>query len=150
MTRCVLPTSDAPDLRPAGISVTRIEQCVQSILYGARNAQTTFERRRDTRYMYPLPIRLIPLCSRGEPLIDEATFVLGKHLSPRGLDFYGADPLPYRRAITCFECGPGRSIQMLMELTWCRFCYHGWYENGGRFLQEIVPTTGGLPQPEAG
>jgi hypothetical protein len=26
----------------------------------------------------------------------------------------------------------------MMDLTWCRFGRHGWYENGGRFLQ-ILP-----------
>jgi hypothetical protein len=110
------------------------------ILSGMRTQHSVFERRRLTRHAYPYPIRLVPLSLGGEPLVDEAFYVLGKHLSQLGLDFYGTQPVPYRRAISCFECGPGRTIQMLMDLTWCRFCHHGWYENGGRFLHEIVPV----------
>ena len=29
-----------------------------------------------------------------------------------------------------------------MDLTWCRFNGHGWYENGGRFLAAVnLPAT---------
>jgi hypothetical protein len=28
---------------------------------------------------------------------------------------------------------------VLVDLKWCRFTRHGWYESGGRFLQ-IVPS----------
>ena len=127
--------------RPLPSALQEIERSVQLILGGTGAGQPVFERRRAKRYPFPYPIRLIPMSNDGTVLIDEAMFVLGKHLSLHGLDFYGSRPLPYRFAITCFDCGGGRRLQLLMDLTWCRFCHHGWYENGGRFLQEIAPTT---------
>lgn len=126
--------------RPSPSVLHEIERSVQVILGGSGANQPVFERRRAKRYPFPYPIRLIPVANEGEVLLDEAMFVLGKHLSARGVDFYGSRPLPYRFAIVCFDCG-GRRRQLLMELTWCRFCHHGWYENGGRFLQEIAPAA---------
>lgn len=112
-------------------------KCVQAIVGSSRSSQPVFERRRATRYPYPYPIRLIPVSRDGSPRLDESMFVLGKLLSPHGLDFYAPNPIPYRRAITCFDCGSDREMQLLMDLTWCRFCRHGWYDNGGRFLEEV-------------
>ena len=127
--------------RPTPSVLREIERSVQLILAGTGACQPVFERRRAKRYPFPYPIRLIPVSTEGCVLIDEAMYVLGKHLSPHGVDFYGTRPLPYRFAVMCFDCGEGRRLQLLMDLTWCRFCHHGWYENGGRFLQEIAPTT---------
>ena len=74
----------------------------------------------------------------GDPLV-----VLGKHLTNQGLDFYYQHPVSHRRVIASFECESQQRVEILMDLTWCRFSGHGWYENGGRFLSAVnVPVLG--------
>jgi hypothetical protein len=65
--------------------------------------------------------------------------VVGKDLSERGLGFYHQAPLPYRRAIVTLEDASGRVVSLLMDLSWCRFTRHGWYDSGGRFLK-LIPS----------
>jgi hypothetical protein len=114
---------------------------VQLVLHRAQPPQSTLERRRVSRYPYPYPLQLIPVNRDNQPLPQETIFVLGKHLCTQGLDFYCAQPLAFRRAIISFDGPLERPIQLLMDLNWCRFCRHGWYENGGRFLQAILADT---------
>jgi hypothetical protein len=92
------------------------------------------ERRRETRHLFPYPVHLTPLDARGKPLLDEAITVVGKHLSNHGLDFYHREPLAWQRVIASLPRGDNRWVAFLMDLTWCRFGQHGWYDNGGRFL----------------
>ncbi len=95
------------------------------------------DRRGDRREPFPYPIPITPLNRNGLPENDETIFVLGKHLSERGLDFYYKAPVPYRRVITSWECRDDRWLGLLLDLRWCRSNGHGWYENGGRFLQVV-------------
>lgn len=93
------------------------------------------ERRGDQRYPYPYLVYLTPVdddgfTAKGEPLV-----VVGKHLSERGLGFYHPKPLPHRRMIASLEAAGGQRMHFLIDLTWCRFTRHGWYESGGHFLQ---------------
>jgi hypothetical protein len=69
----------------------------------------------------------------AEPLV-----VIGKTLSERGLGFYHAEPLPYRRVIASLESPQGAWVAFLMDLNWCRFSRKGRYETGGRFLQAVA------------
>jgi hypothetical protein len=96
------------------------------------------ERRRETRHPFPYPVHLTPVDPQGRPQLDDALTVLGKHLSQHGLDFYHREPLPWQRVIASLPSGDGRWVAFLMELTWCRFGQHGWYDNGGRFLSVAV------------
>lgn len=104
------------------------------------------ERRGDTRYPFPFLIHLAPAddlaAQDGESIV-----VAGKHLSERGLGFFHPQPLPYRRVIASLE-RPGHPsashgwYAFLLELRWCRFTRHGWYESGGRFLEAVTsPLT---------
>ena len=93
------------------------------------------ERRTDTRQPFPYPFQLTPLVD-GQPIVDDTFAVLGKHMSERGIDFYHTEPISERRVIATFE-NSGAVQSMLLELTWCRFGQHGWYENGGRFLKLV-------------
>ena len=99
------------------------------------------ERRREHRFPFPYPIRLTPMTTDGTVSPAESVVVLGKHLTEHGVDFYYTEPLPYRRAIASFERGGREMVHIVMDLTWCRFGRHGWYENGGRFLQLLSSTT---------
>ncbi|MFI4875835.1 MAG: hypothetical protein ACIALR_10875 [Blastopirellula sp. JB062] len=96
------------------------------------------DRRRDQRYPYPSLIYLTPVNREGLPLIDQTVVVVGKTLTERGLDFYHQQPIPHRRVIVTMETATGYAASFLMDLTWCRFTKHGWYDNGGRFLNTIA------------
>jgi hypothetical protein len=101
------------------------------------------ERRQQDRFPYPHLVQLTPV--EDERLTEAAPPVMaaGKHLSERGMGFYHPNPLPYRRVVATLERAPGKFIHLLLQLSWCRFIRHGWYESGGKFLRV-------LPQFEAG
>lgn len=96
------------------------------------------ERRRDSRYPFPCLIHLTPVGDDGVTPEGETVVVVGKHLSEHGFGFYHQAPLPHRRMIASLECGRGRWVAFLIDLSWCRFTKGGWYESGGRFLQSIL------------
>lgn len=112
---------------------------VRLVLCNPCPERSTFERRRETRHPYPYPIYLTPVGRDGRTPEGKTLVVVGKHLSEHGLDFYHREPLPHRRVIASLDGGSGQWIGLLMDLSWCRFCRHGWYDNGGRFLQ-VVPS----------
>jgi hypothetical protein len=109
-------------------------------LLGVQPPRPAMERRREQRFPFPYPIRLTPVTTDGAVPPAESVVVLGKHLNEHGVDFYFNEPLPYRRVIATFERNGREIMHILMDLTWCRFGRHGWYENGGRFLQ-VLPGT---------
>ncbi len=92
------------------------------------------ERRKEPRYPYPNLVTLTPVAADGVTLEGTPIVVCGKQISESGIGFYHPEPLPYRRMIVSLELGVGRWLDLLVELTWCRFTRHGWYEGGGRFL----------------
>lgn len=107
---------------------------VELVLAAASPERKGMERRRETRHPFPYPVHLTPVDPQGRPLLAEAFTVLGKHLSRHGVDFYHREPLAWQRVIVSLPSGDNRWVAFLMELTWCRFGQHGWYDNGGRFL----------------
>ena len=127
--------SSEPRLR----SEKEIHSAVRYLL-GIQPAQAVTERRREHRFPFPYPIRLTPVTTDGAVPPAESVVVLGKHLNEHGVDFYFNEALPYRRVIATFERNGREVMHILMELTWCRFGRHGWYENGGRFLQ-VLPSA---------
>jgi len=97
------------------------------------------ERRRETRYPFPFLIHLLPVHEAdGETPSGEKMVVVGKHISQGGLGFYHPKPLPYRRAIVSLENGHGTWFGFLLDLRWCRFTRHGWYESGGKYLKVVT------------
>lgn len=114
----------------------QIERCVQFALRGASPHRTCEERRRQKRHPFPYPVHLVPVNAHGKAAGDPIV-VLGKHLTNQGLDFYYHHPVSHRRVIVGFECESPERVEILMDLTWCRFSGHGWYENGGRFLSVV-------------
>ena len=95
------------------------------------------ERRGSRRYPYPYLVYLTPVGADGVTAEGEPIVVVGKHLSERGFGFYHPQPLPFRRMIATLEATNGVRLGFLIDLTWCRFTRHGWYESGGRFLQAV-------------
>ena len=137
---CPVPAVDSPDMR---VLVERpkdlISQQVDLALSGAQ-AERHVERRTETRH--PYPIHMTPVDRNGQPLLGETFVVVGKHLSSHGADFYFARPLEWTRVIASFPLRDGKWIAFVMELTWCRFSRHGWYDNGGRFVAATESPLG--------
>jgi len=72
----------------------------------------------------------------GQPTAD-VTVVAGRHVSQRGFDFFHPEPMPHRLVVATFDCGDSGRLQVLLDVSWCRFNRRGWYESGGRFLRVL-------------
>ncbi|HEY2416151.1 MAG TPA: hypothetical protein VGI40_28170 [Pirellulaceae bacterium] len=123
----------------AGRERDRIAELVDSAVTAIEPTRRTTERRREPRYPYPYPLHITPVAADGCSDASETFVVVGKHLAPHGVDFYSRKPVAHRRVIVSLDCGVEGWIGLLVELTWCRFGRHGWYDNGGRFLS-VVPS----------
>jgi hypothetical protein len=95
------------------------------------------ERRRQQRFLYPRLVYLSPVTADGQSRVGKTMVVAGKHLSERGLGFYHPAPLPYRWMIASLEKAPDEWLNLLLDVSWCRFSRRGWYESGGRFLRAV-------------
>jgi hypothetical protein len=122
-----------------GLAQDRIAELVESAVLALEPLRRPIERRREARYAYPYPLHITPLAADGSGATNDTFVVIGKHLAPHGVDFYSRRPLAHRRVIVSLDCGVEGWIGLLVELTWCRFGRHGWYDNGGRFLS-VVPS----------
>jgi hypothetical protein len=118
--------------------LNRVVASVHSALSAVEPRQRTSERRREKRHPYPYPIHLTPYGDDGRPRPDRTFVVIGKHLSDHGLDFYCRQPLAAKRVIASLDGGREGWIGLVLELSWCRFGRHGWYDNGGRFLARVA------------
>ncbi len=112
---------------------------VWSALGAMRPRPGRLQRRSRRRYPYPYLVYLTPVADDGVTPQGESVVVVGKHLSEGGLGFYHPEPLPHRRMIASLETTGGKWIDLLIDISWCRFTREGWYESGGRFLQ-AAPT----------
>ena len=113
-----------------------IGSVVEQALLSARPVRNGKERRREERYPSPYPIYLTPL-DTPQGKRDETIVVIGRQLSLHGVDFYHRDPIPHTRVIASLDAHEQGWIGLLLELTWCRFNRHGWYDNGGRFVAVV-------------
>jgi hypothetical protein len=135
----------------AGWRQDQIADAIQQVLGAAEPGRRAMERRREARHPFPYPIRLTPYADDGQPDLRRTFAVIGKHLAAHGIDFYSGQPLAERRVIASLDCGRDDWISLVLELTWCRFSRHGWYDNGGRFLAVVPsPLPSPLPAPPRG
>ena len=117
----------------ADCSLSRIRGFLEALYPSGRMAD---ERRSETRYPYPYPIYLTPVDEDGFTPMGESFSVLGKHISENGVGFYFPEPMPFRTVLVTLNAGRDiEPIQLLVDLTWCRYA-DGWYENGGKVLHE--------------
>jgi len=133
----VPPASPPLDQNPLPDDDVRAQ--VWAVLGGLYRLGRAPEQRGETRYPYPYLVHLTPVEDDGATPCGEPVVVVGKHLSERGFGFYHPKPLPYRRMIVSLETAGGTKLGFLIELSWCRFTRHGWYESGGRLRQTIPP-----------
>ena len=132
----------APPLVPAADRPRRedrVASSVHSALAALEPHGRPLERRRERRTPYPYPIHLTPFDADGQPDAERTFVVIGKHLAPHGIDFYCSQPVADRRVIASLDCGREGWMGLVVELAWCRFSRHGWYDNGGRFVA-VVPS----------
>jgi len=137
MTLVKATSNEAAEQGTNGTAEDPVQETVRLLLESRFRLTNHNERRRFERHPFPYLIRLVPVgendCTpSGEPIV-----VVGKQLSEQGLDFYHSQPIPFRRAIASLQTRSGQWLSFLVELTWCRFTEHGWYDNGGRFLQVV-------------
>jgi len=118
-----------------------VQGILQRVLWNLQTSRKHVERRRAQRHAYPYPLRIWPAnaCNVSKDgtieTRGEGTTVMGKHLSVGGLDFYTQKPVTDRKVMVGLDGDGGPMIQILVELTWCRFGGHGMYINGGRFIR---------------
>jgi hypothetical protein len=43
--------------------------------------------------------------------------------------------------VASLQTHTGHWIAFLIDIHWCRFTQHGWYDSGGRFLQVVQPPV---------
>jgi hypothetical protein len=127
-------------LRFAPASEEPVREGVRRFLGQLLARHAPAERRHHARLPFPMLVRLTPVDPRTMQPIAEPITVVGKNLSEEGLGFYHQEPLPYRRAVITLEDNAGRSVSLLIDLSWCRFTRQGWYDSGGRFLEIIEPV----------
>lgn len=110
-----------------------VRQQVWDLLAGIYPAKERMERRSEQRFPYPHLIYLhqieMPETTQGRALV-----VVGKDISERGFGFYHRDPISHRRMIASLLTHDDHWLAFLIDLTWCRFNKHGWYDSGGRLL----------------
>jgi len=129
-------------LRPASPDEQALRERVRRFLGQLLQRHLPQERRAHARMPFPMLVRLTPVDPHTLQPIAEAMTVVGKNLSEDGLGFYHQEPLPYRRAVITLEDNAGRTVSLLIHLSWCRFTQQGWYDSGGRFLEIIEPLRG--------
>ncbi|MDB4670712.1 hypothetical protein OAF34_01130 [Pirellulaceae bacterium] len=123
----------------------QIATCFDLLLEHFEKSIGNVERRTRERVNYPLPVYLTPWNSGAEPDANETFGVIGRQLSERGFDFFHYEPIPFKTVVVSFEYSPGRFVALRMKLTWCRFGRHGYFENGGVFLDVVDSPLGAGP-----
>lgn len=126
---------------PAKLGEDQVKREVRQLLGRLFPGGVPRERRHDGRYPFPFLVKLTPVDDRTLQPVAEPIVVVGKDLSDRGLGFFHPHPIPHRRAIVTLEDSSRRGVSLLIDLSWCRFTRHGWYDSGGRFLQIVSPLA---------
>ena len=119
-----------------------VRRQVWGLLAGLYPPGKLLERRIEQRFPFPNLLYLTVVAKDGISPLNESIVVVGKHLSERGLGFFHQQPLPYRRMIASVEAHDGQWIGFLIDISWCRFTEHGWYDSGGKFLSALKSPLG--------
>lgn len=125
-----------------------IRQCVRNLIGGLARPRRQADRRQELRYPYPRLVRLIPLDDATLALAEPRLLVVvGKQLSEQGFSFFHPGPLPHRKVRVEFERGDGSLLALALDIHWCRFTRHGWYESGGTFIGVLSDQPPGHDLP---
>jgi hypothetical protein len=126
-----------------------IRDCVRSLLAWHFGRDYATDRRRERRFPFPHLVHLTPLGDDGRTPAGPAMVAVGRELSEGGFGFFHPSPLPYRQMIASLEAADSRWFSFVIDLSWCRFMRHGWYESGGRFLRTISIGRPAAARPES-
>jgi hypothetical protein len=136
----------------SSIANREIRDCVQSLLASHFGRAYATDRRRERRFPFPHLVHLTPLADDGRTPTGLSMVAVGRELSEGGFGFFHPSPLHYRQMVVSLEAADSQWLSLVIDLTWCRFMRHGWYESGGRFLRTIAiappPVSRSLSQPE--
>ena len=126
----------APTTCPRSTLTSQIEALVNRL-----HPPVERERRHDDRIAIPVLFQLTPYDDDQRPLDQEASIVVGKNISRRGVSFYHQQPITHRRALIEVADPVAGTFAAEVDITWCRFTKPGWYESGGRLIRSASPRT---------
>lgn len=136
----------SPGSSAADSDRTVLANQIDQLLSRVQTAVTP-ERRNTNRAAIPYLLRVTPLDEERQPDHDDATIVVGKNLSRRGISFYHERPISHRRAwIELVQPGLGTFVAEV-DITWCRFNKPGWYESGGRLVRSVQTKSEPSQEP---
>ena len=136
----VVPDFSAPVQRPYRAAAPVQRPCrdtIRRLVASLAPSRSAVERRGDRRFPFPYPVRIAPIEDDASATGEPAFTVIGKHLSETGLGFYHEQPLPFRRVTVWLGSRVGLEVELVMDLSWCRFVGQGWYVSGGRFIDAV-------------
>lgn len=128
----------AIDARPTAKTRTALTLQIEALL-SRLHPVVERERRQDDRIAIPVLLRLTPYDDDQHPIDQEASIVVGKNISRRGVSFYHQHPITHRRALIEVADPVAGTFAAEVDITWCRFTKPGWYESGGRLLRSAPP-----------
>jgi hypothetical protein len=115
-----------------------VRKQVHGLLSPSANEQLYRDRRSDRRH--PFPALMTLFAAEGEN--DAAPQVIvGKDLSERGMGFFHPRPIYFRNGVVVCDTPDGGQVAFLIDISWCRFTRHGWYESGCRLLEVVPPPA---------
>lgn len=118
-------------------SEQQIRHLVSQVVHHVQPSWRGTERREYVRAPFPHVIQVIPIARKTLTAVDSPILGIGRHIAPRGLDFYHTEPLPSRRVVVAFD-GPQDSLKYLVvDVSWSRFLKQGCYLSGGRFTEVV-------------
>jgi hypothetical protein len=130
----------AIDSRPTAKTRTTLTLQIETLL-SRLHPVVERERRQDDRIAIPVLLRLTPYDDNQRPLDEEASIVVGKNISRRGVSFYHQQPITHRRALIEVADPVAGTFAAEVDINWCRFTKPGWYESGGRLIRSASPKS---------
>ena len=110
----------AIDSRPTAKTRTTLTLQIEALLSRLHPAVER-ERRHDDRIAIPVLFRLTPYDDNQRPIDEEASIVVGKNISRRGVSFYHEHPITHRRALIEVADPVAGTFAAEVDITWCRF-----------------------------
>ncbi len=114
-----------------------IEKSVGEVVQFSHRAWEGVERRGRSRIPFSRLILLTPLRSDNYAPARPPIHVVGKHLAPRGIDFFYHQPIEEKHTLVSLPNQCGQWIHLVTRIRWCRFLQSGWYDAGGQFTQLV-------------
>lgn len=102
------------------------------------------ERRCDTRLPFQRPVQVTPLNEHEESInLDgpETMTAYARDISPSGVGLLHDQPINSNRVLLSFELLGGKTLSLVVQLTWCRYLGDFWHSSGGRPVCLVMPPS---------